>query len=115
MRYNIFFFVKVLVQSAKSGQITRQGREKEAQKIVKIPVGLPVAPGITEIFNSFPHAKNSFLSKNLLKFSAEKRTEIFVIFFQSIKSDDKIIKKWPTPKPLPFRHLNPIKFQALSR
>merc|ERR1712004_742832 len=35
---------------AKGGQITR--REK-MQKIVKIPVGLPVAPGITENFSVF--------------------------------------------------------------
>jgi len=41
---------KVLHSFAKSGQITR--REK-MQKIVKIPVGLPVAPGITENFSVF--------------------------------------------------------------
>ena len=99
-----FFFVKSSWQSAKSGQITR--REK-MQKIVKIPVGLPVAPGITEIFLQLENLFNTqFFFRNLLKFSAV-RTEFLsaaiVHIFSSIKSDDKIIKKWP-PKPPPLKH-----------
>ena len=40
-----------LISSPKSGQITRREKMRASKKkIVKIPVGLPVAPGITEIF-----------------------------------------------------------------
>jgi len=43
---------------------------KKMQKIVKIPVGLPVAPGITEIFPRLKIFNTQFFFSNLLKFSA---------------------------------------------
>jgi len=91
------------------------------QKIVKIPVGLPVAPGITENFSVFKSHTQFFSGRkreewldgscNLLKHWLEKQSNgrgtaraqfwnnrffaIVHIFHQnSIKSDDKIVKKW---------------------
>ena len=94
------------------------------QKIVKIPVGLPVAPGITENFSVFKSHTQFFSGRkreewldgscNLLKHWLEKQSNgrgtaraqfwnnrffaIVHIFHQnSIKSDDKIVKKMGQP------------------
>lgn len=67
------------------------------QKIVKIPDGLPVAPGITEIFSQVFLDTPIFYQKlrNLLNILSAETETVFLIFFLHIKSDDIEYSKWP--------------------
>ena len=105
MRYNIFFCKKFLAERKKWANYKAWKDAKNCQDSSWL-AGCPWNHwNFSSTRKPLQHAI-FFGFKNLLKFSAV-RTEFLsaaiVHIFSSIKSDDKIIKKWP-PKPPPLKH-----------